>query len=91
MLRRMRPSATFLLPGRWVIDHAFAWTLRIHRMRSDYELWRRSWDLIYVPMVRLILRRPVVGLREPLLRHPLACEPEAHREISSQTGLLCID
>lgn len=82
----------FYLPGWCVIDHAFAWTLRIHRMRRDYELWLRSWDLIYVPMGRLILRRPVKGFREePLLRHPLDCEPEDHREISSHAGFLCIN
>lgn len=54
-----RPPRTFqVLPRRWVVERTFAWQSQNRRLSKDYErLCATSEALIYVAMIRLMLRR----------------------------------
>jgi putative transposase len=47
-----------VLPHRWVVERTFGWLGRHRRMSKDYEgLTETGETLIYVVMIRLMLRR----------------------------------
>jgi transposase len=47
-----------VLPRRWVIERTIAWIMRNRRMSRDYEFLSETTEaLIYVAMIRLMLRR----------------------------------
>lgn len=54
-----RPPRGFqVLPRRWVVERTFAWQSQQRRLSKDYErLCTTSEALIYVTMIRLMLRR----------------------------------
>ena len=46
------------MPRRWVIERTMAWIMRNRRMSRDYEFLAETTEaLIYVAMIRLMLRR----------------------------------
>ena len=52
------PAGFIVLPRRWVIERTIAWIMRNRRMSRDYEfLCETTEALIYVAMIRLMLRR----------------------------------
>jgi Transposase DDE domain len=60
------------LPRRWVIERTIAWIMRNRRMSRDYEFLSETTEaLIYVAMIRVMLRRLAKGVSRGLLRHPL--------------------
>jgi putative transposase len=59
IVKRTEPGFK-LLPRRWVVERTFAWLDRNHRLSKDYEqLPEVSQAMVYVAMVRLMLRRLV--------------------------------
>jgi len=57
------PRGFMVLPRRWVIERTFAWILRNRRMRCDYEFLAETTEaLIYVAMIRLMVRRLAKGV-----------------------------
>lgn len=47
-----------LLPRRWVVERTFSWLYNYRRLSKDYErLPQTSESLIYLAMIRLMLRR----------------------------------
>lgn len=56
------PRGFIVLPRRWVVERTFAWILRNRRMSRDYEFLAETTEaLIYVAMVRLMVRRLAKG------------------------------
>ena len=52
-----------VLPRRWVIERTIAWILRNRRMSRDYEFLAQTTEaLVYVAMIRLMLRRLAKGV-----------------------------
>ena len=52
------PPGFRVLPRRWVVERTFAWQGQQRRLSKDYErLCATSEALIYVTMIRLMLRR----------------------------------
>jgi putative transposase len=52
------PPGFRVLPRRWVVERTFAWHGQNRRLSKDYErLCTTSETLIYVAMIRLMLRR----------------------------------
>jgi putative transposase len=52
------PAGFIVLPRRWVIERTIAWIMRNRRMSRDYEFLAETTEaLIYVAMIRLMLRR----------------------------------
>jgi putative transposase len=52
------PAGFIVLPRRWVIERTIAWIMRNRRMSRDYEFLNETTEaLIYVTMIRLMLRR----------------------------------
>ena len=52
------PAGFIILPRRWVIERTLAWIMRNRRMSRDYEFLAETTEaLIYVAMIRLMLRR----------------------------------
>jgi putative transposase len=52
------PAGLIVLPRRWVIERTIAWIMRNRRMSRDYEFLSETTEaLIYVAMIRLMLRR----------------------------------
>src|SRR5215217_2344821 len=52
------PAGFIVLPRRWVIERTLAWIMRNRRMSRDYEFLSETTEaLIYVAMIRLMLRR----------------------------------
>ncbi|MBW8308220.1 MAG: transposase, partial [Candidatus Paracaedibacteraceae bacterium] len=46
------------LAKRWIVERTFAWINKYRRLSKDYELRvQTSEDLIYLAMIRLMLRR----------------------------------
>jgi transposase len=57
------PRGFIVLPRRWVIERTFAWITRNRRMRCDYEFLAETTEaLIYVAMIRLMVRRLAKGV-----------------------------
>lgn len=57
------PRGFIVLPRRWVIERTFAWILRNRRMSRDYEFLAETTEaLIYVSMIRLMVRRMAKGI-----------------------------
>jgi putative transposase len=57
------PAGFLVLPRRWVIERTIAWILRNRRMSRDYEFLAQTTEaLIYVAMIRLMLRRLTKGV-----------------------------
>lgn len=57
------PRGFIVIPRRWVIERTFAWILRNRRMSRDYEFLAESTEaLIYVAMIRLMVRRMAKGM-----------------------------
>ncbi len=56
-------SAGFeVIRRRWVVERTFAWISRNRRMSRDYEFLAQTTEaLIYVTMIRLMLRRLAQG------------------------------
>lgn len=56
------PAGFEVVRRRWVVERTFAWIWRNRRMSRDYEyLPERSEALIYVKMLRLMLKRLTKG------------------------------
>ena len=52
-----------VLPRRWVIERTIAWIMRNRRMSRDYEILAQTTEvLVYVAMIRLMLRRLAKGV-----------------------------
>ena len=52
------PAGFIVLPRRWVVERTIAWILRNRRMSRDYEVLAETTEaLVYVAMIRLMLRR----------------------------------
>jgi putative transposase len=52
------PAGFEVIRRRWVVERTFAWILRNRRMSRDYEFLAQTTEaLIYVTMIRLMLRR----------------------------------
>ena len=52
------PKGFIVLPRRWVIERTIAWICRNRRMSRDYEVLAETTEaLVYVAMIRLMLRR----------------------------------
>jgi putative transposase len=52
------PAGFIVLPRRWVIERTIAWIMRNRRMSRDYEFLAETTEvLVYVAMIRLMLRR----------------------------------
>ncbi|WP_155299322.1 transposase [Deinococcus kurensis] len=64
--RLLDPRKTFhVLPRRWVVERTFAWLGKCRRLSKDYEaLPKTTENLVYLAMVRLMLRR--LGRDPPL-------------------------
>jgi putative transposase len=56
------PQGFEVIRRRWVVERTFAWICRNRRMRCDYEFLAQTTEaLIYVTMIRLMLRRLAKG------------------------------
>lgn len=52
------PKGFIVLPRRWVVERTIAWIMRNRRMSRDYEFLSETTEvLVYVAMIRLMLRR----------------------------------
>jgi putative transposase len=52
-----------VLPRRWVIERTITWILRNRRMSRDYAFLAQTTEvLVYVAMIRLMLRRLAKGV-----------------------------
>jgi putative transposase len=57
------PAGFIVLPRRWVIERTIAWIMRNRRMSRDYEFLSQTTEaLIYMAMIRLMLRRLAKGV-----------------------------
>jgi putative transposase len=57
------PAGFEVIRRRWVVERTFAWILRNRRMSRDYEFLPETGEaLIYVTMIRLMLRRLAKGV-----------------------------
>ena len=56
------PAGLEVIRRRWVVERTFAWISRSRRMSRDYEFLAQTTEaLIYVMMIRLMLRRLAQG------------------------------
>ena len=58
------PAGFEVIRRRWVVERTFAWISRNRRMSRDYEFLAQTTEaltLIYVTMIRLMLRRLAQG------------------------------
>lgn len=56
--RTAQPRGFAVLPKRWIVERTLGWLVKNRRLRCDYEqLPATSEALIYVAMIRLMLRR----------------------------------
>ncbi len=52
------PAGFEVIRRRWVVERTFAWISRNRRMSRDYAFFAQTTEaLIYVTMIRLMLRR----------------------------------
>jgi len=52
------PAGFIALPSGWVVERTIAWVMRNRRMSRDYEVLTETTEaLVYVAMIRLMLRR----------------------------------
>ena len=52
------PAGFEVIRRRWVVERTFAWISRNRRMSRDYEFLAQTTEaLIYIAMIRLMLRR----------------------------------
>jgi putative transposase len=57
------PAGFEVIRRRWVVERTFAWISRNRRMSRDYEFSAQTTEaLIYVTMIRLMLRRLAKGV-----------------------------
>jgi putative transposase len=57
------PAGFEVIRRRWVVERTFAWISRNRRMSRDYEFLAQTTEaLIYVTMIRLMLRRLAKGV-----------------------------
>lgn len=57
------PAGFEVIRRRWVVERTFAWICRNRRMSRDYEFLAETTEaLIYVTMIRLMLRRLAKGV-----------------------------
>ena len=57
------PAGFEVIRRRWVVERTFAWISRNRRMSRDYEFLTQTTEaLIYVTMIRLMLRRLAKGV-----------------------------
>jgi EAL domain-containing protein (putative c-di-GMP-specific phosphodiesterase class I)/transposase len=69
------PEGFGVIKGRWVAERTFAWITRNRRMSRDYEFLAQTTEaLVYLSMIRLMLKRLAKGTVWGLLRHPLEAE-----------------
>ncbi|WP_198383631.1 transposase [Roseomonas sp. KE2513] len=53
------PQSFNVLPHRWVVERTFAWIGRSWRKAKAYEHLKRTDEMLtYMPMLRVMLRRP---------------------------------
>jgi putative transposase len=58
VLRPQGSQGFVLLPKRWVVERTFGWLMGCRHLARDYEvLPETSETLIYIAMIRLMLRR----------------------------------
>jgi putative transposase len=58
VLRCDEQKGFVLLPKRWIVERTFAWLTQCRRLSKDYEVLPQSSEaMIYVAMIRLMLRR----------------------------------
>lgn len=70
------PVGFEMIKRGWVVERTFAWISRSLRMSRDYEFLAETAEaLIYVCMIRVILKRLVKGLAWRPLRHRLYRRP----------------
>ena len=56
------PAGFEVIWRRWVVEHTFAWICHNRRMSHDYEFLPETGEaLIYVTMIRLMLKRLAEG------------------------------
>jgi len=66
------PRGFVVLPRRWVVERTFGWLGRWRRTSKDYEyLPQTSECVIYLAMIRVMLRRLAETEAQSLFRHPL--------------------
>lgn len=57
------PAGFEVIKSRWVVERTFAWISRNRRMGKDYEFLAETTEaLIYIVMIRLMLKRLAKGL-----------------------------
>ena len=57
------PAGFEVIWRRWVVERTFAWICHNRRMSHDYEFLPETGEaLIYVTMIRLMLKRPAKGV-----------------------------
>jgi len=58
IVKRNELPGFHILPRRWVVERTFGWIGRYRRMSKDYEeLEENSEAMIYISMIRLMLKR----------------------------------
>lgn len=59
VVKRSDESSKFrILPKRWIVERTFAWISTNRRNSKDYEHSTRSSEaMVYIPMIRLMLKR----------------------------------
>ncbi len=58
------PAGFEVIRRRWVVERTFAWISRNRRMSRDYEFLPETGEaLIYVTMIRLMLKRLAKGVQ----------------------------
>jgi putative transposase len=62
VVRSANQPGFVVLPKRWLVERTFAWLMQYRRLRSDYEVRSANSEaMIYVAMIRLMLRRVAPG------------------------------
>jgi len=73
------PRGLVVLPRRWVVERTFGWLGRWRRTSKDDEsLPQTSERVIYLAMIRIMLRRLAETEARSLFRHPLVTRKAAN-------------